>query len=505
VRSSTRAFLVVLAGVAAVACSAILGLEPPPAAPDDAGTADASFDAGGLDAGVFDTGTAPPLCVDLDAGEGGSAYAPLADPPGGWAFFDTATIAARVAQFAGGTFDGRYVYLAPSTNGVVARVDTSAPGGFTLSGSWSTFDTATLPNDAGGPRAYSGAAFDGRYVYFVPHASVATYGGVVARFDSTADFANAASWSTFDMSSLGADGGASPKGFAGATSDGRYLYFVPDVDDGGPNGRVVRFDSTPVDSGAKDAGLLPLPDAGLGDAGLLTLPSLSPFANGNLWSAFDVSTTNDAATGFVGAAFDGTSVYFVPYDNGGPVNGGLSSILARYRTDGGFGAAGSWASLDMTTVNGEAVSFAGAAYDGRYVYFVPHSRGVAVRFDTRAAKFNAQSAWSAYDIGRVAVEAGASLAFYGAAFDGRFVYYVPSAAGFGTVVRYDTLATFGADCAWSSVDLTQVNPDAAGYTGAVFDGEFLYLVPHANGIVARFDAKSPAAMPALPAFHGSFY
>jgi hypothetical protein len=508
VRPSTRALFGVLAGGAAAACSAILSLEPPPPSnPSDAAVApDAP-----AEASVYDAGTVPPVCVGLDAGDGGAAYAPLlADAGGAWTFFDTAAVGTRVGQFAGGVFDGRYVYFAPSSNGVVARVDTTSPAAFTQTLGWSSFDTSTLPNDAGGPRAYSGAAFDGRYVYFVPHAALAAYGGVVARFDTTADFTSASSWSTFDMSSLGADGGPSPKGFAGAASDGRYLYFVPSVDDAGPNGRVVRFDSTPVDSGTKDATAAPLldaalGDAALGDAGAVTVTQSSPFANPSLWSTFDIATTSDAATGFAGAAFDGTSFYFVPFDNGGPVNGGLSSILARYRADAGLAAASSWTSLDMTTVNGEAVSFAGAAYDGHYVYFVPHSRGVALRFDTRSTKFNAQSSWSAYDIGRLAPEAGASLSFYGASFDGRFVYYVPAATGFGTVVRYDTLATFGADCAWSSMDLTQIDPAAAAYTGAVFDGEFVYLVPHGNGVVARFDAKSPGALPALPAFHGSFY
>jgi hypothetical protein len=490
-----RALLVIVAGATAAACSAVLGLEPPP-------TPSAVVDAGfGIDAGGFDAGTVPPVCVALDAAGGGPSYAPLgADAGGSWTFFDTTTIAARVGQFAGGAFDGRYVYFAPSSNGVVARVDTSVAGAFTQSASWSTFDVATLPTDAGGPRAFSGAAFDGRYVYFVPHAPLAAYGDFVARFDSTGDFVSAASWSTFDISSLSADGGPSTKGFAGAVSDGRYLYFVPDADDAGPNGRVVRFDSTPVDAGGKDASTPPPGDAGVGD-----VLAVSPFANPSLWSTFDVAATNDAATGFVGGVFDGTSVFLVPYDNGGPVNAGLSSILARYRADAGFPAPGSWTSLDMTTVNGEAVSFAGAAFDGRYVYFVPHARGVALRFDTRASKISAQSAWSAYDVGRAVSGAGANLAFYGAAFDGRFVYYVPSATGFGTVVRYDTLATFDADCAWSTVDLTQVEAAAAYYIGAVFDGEFLYLVPHANGVVARFDSKRPAGLPALPAFRGSFY
>jgi hypothetical protein len=43
----------------------------------------------------------------------------------------------------------------------------------------------------------------------------------------------------------------------------------------------------------------------------------------------------------------------------------------------------------------------------------------------------------------------------------------------------------------------------------VFDGDYLYLVPNNNGavdgIVARFDARKPPLLPALPDFHGSFF
>lgn len=485
----------VAAAAGAAACSQILNLQPPPT------PSGSTADSGG---GAEDTGAAEasaPLCPALDAGDGGATYASLADS---WTFFDTNTLPtkATAGQFAGGAFDGRYVYFAPSANGLVVRVDTSSSADFTKTAAWSTFDTMTIPGlGASAPRAFAGAAFDGRFVYFVPHAATAAFGGVVARYEVSGEFTSAAAWSTFDMSTLSADGGPSTKGFSGAVSDGRYLYFVPFQNDAGPYGRVVRFDTTPVDAGVS---LLPTLDAGL-DAGPDTgAPSVSTFALPNLWSTFDIASASSAALGFVGGAFDGTWVYFVPDDNGGPVNAGLSAVLARYRADASFAAASNWTSIDMTTMNGLAFGFSGGAFDGRYLYFVPHGRTVALRYDTRAARIDGQTAWSAYDVSRQAPDA-ASVAYYGAAFDGRFVYLVPSAAGFGTVVRYDTLGTFDADCAWSSLDLTQTNPAAAGYTGAVFDGEFLYLLPHANGVVARFDARTPAALPALPAFHGSFY
>jgi hypothetical protein len=51
-------------------------------------------------------------------------------------------------------------------------------------------------------------------------------------------------------------------------------------------------------------------------------------------------------------------------------------------------------------------------------------------------------------------------------------------------------------------DTTKVHPKAAGFGTSVFDGRYLYL---AGGVIARFDAKSPASRPCLPSFFGSFY
>ena len=107
-----------------------------------------------------------------------------------------------------------------------------------------------------------------------------------------------------------------------------------------------------------------------------------------------------------------------------------------------------------------------------------------------------------------------SPTYTGAAFDGRFIYYVPSSSvtsgpkAFSTLLRYDTQSTFTADCAWSSVDLTQV--DAGGVSpvslnGAIFDGQYLYLIPNANGLIARFLARTPGAPPSLPGENGSFW
>lgn len=512
-RTARTALMVALACLASAACSAILDLQPPPT-PAPAGL---SGDDSGLmlEASPGDAGLAV-TCLDLDAadpdGRTGSAatYSALDESgdaaAGPWAFYDLATN--RAAQgFSGGAFDGRYVYLAPDLHSDVTRLDTAADGGFAQPGSWSVFDVASLSDAGAGPSYFSGATFDGRFVYFVPRGATGVPDGRVVRFDSTGTFKDSAAWSTFDTLSLVLDGGAATKGFSGAGFDGRYVYLVPN-NNGSPDGRVVRFDTTVPEAGAPgDAGRADAGDGG--DAGGVSNGGASVFGSPALWSTFDVSSLNPSATGFFGAAFDGTFMYLVGSFNGGVGNAGNSGITARVRVLGGFTNPASWSTFDMTTFNGDAVGFAGAAFDGHYLYFVPCLRGVVLRLDTTSNQPTSVSAWSAYDLSRVVpIPDGGSLTYATAAFDGRFVYLVPSApaaSGFAVVARYDTRSTFNADCAWSTVDLTRLNPGAINYVGAVFDGQYVYLVPHGNGVVARFSAKTPPSRPNLPAFHGSFY
>jgi hypothetical protein len=518
----------VFLGVASVACSAILDLQAPPSpqseSPVDAAapTADAREASTDATEGPTGDGGPPPVCAALDAvGPGADASAKFHaiaggdGGPGSWALFDTMAVGKRAQSFAGGTFDGRYVYFAPATNGVITRLDTAAAGGFQVAASWSTFDIAALPG-ASGAGGFSGAWFDGRYVYFVPHGLGGVQSGLVVRFDATGSFASAASWATFDTSSLDVDGGAATKGFSGAGSDGHYVYFVPN-NDGAPDGRVVRYDASrllsapSLDGGHPDAGDVGTGDAAAGDAGAADAATADAgtlagtFADPSLWATFDVSSTIPGAAGFTGAIFDGRSLYLVPSNNGGLGDNGFSGIAARFKTDAGFASAGSWSALDLTTINGEAVGFSGAAFDGRYLYFVPHLHGIVLRLDTTSSQPTSPSAWSVFDVAPLTPIDAGTPQFAGAAFDGRFVYFVPSTPGFGVVTRYDTLSTFASSCAWSTFDLTQLDPAASFYLGAVFDGQYVYFVPRGGGLVARFDAKTPPSQPNLPAFHGSFY
>lgn len=92
------------------------------------------------------------------------------------------------------------------------RFRPSAP--FALSG----FSSVNSPQ--GG---FDGGAFDGRYVYGSPLSQNA--GATVQRFDSTRPFDDLGAYETFDIQSI--HPGAVR--FHGVISDGRALYFVPEL------------------------------------------------------------------------------------------------------------------------------------------------------------------------------------------------------------------------------------------------------------------------------------
>jgi hypothetical protein len=145
--------------------------------------------------------------------------------------------------------------------GTVARYDTRSNAGIADASSWSFFRATDVDPKAEG---FTGATFDGRYLYFVPFANgVAGYSAFFARYDTHAAFADKRSWLTFDL-------GSGPLGaFAGGAFDGRYVYFPPNGNDG-PGREVARYDT----QGA--------------------------FDTKSSWSVFDTTTIDPNAKGYFG-------------------------------------------------------------------------------------------------------------------------------------------------------------------------------------------------------------
>ncbi|MCZ6680637.1 MAG: DUF2341 domain-containing protein [Candidatus Poribacteria bacterium] len=175
----------------------------------------------------------------------------------------------EVGCFDGGAFDGRYVYFVPLANSVVLRYD--AQMDFDDEASWQAFDANPL-----GMGMCVGAVFDGRFLYFVPYDN-----STVVRYDTEADFYAPDGWSAYDADSTG---GLDTRGYDGGFFDGRYVYFVPFVNDKVFHANWLRYDTQ------------------------------QPFDALDAWEAREVPFVDGVNTvGYNGGAFDGRFFYAAPW------------------------------------------------------------------------------------------------------------------------------------------------------------------------------------------------
>ena len=205
------------------------------------------------------------------------------------------------------------------------------------------------------------------------------------------------------------------------------------------------------------------------------------------FSTYDAGGTDGQPTqGFFGAIFDGRYVYFAPQCN----NEGRHGHALRYDTHQAFGEAEAWQAYDAGITEGlRTTGFYGAVFDGRFVYYIPrfdgeshHSR--VLRLDT-AGEFADAESWSAFDAGR-------PISCQGAAFDGRYVYFAPGMhqqdGPSGCVLRFDSRAPFHHSSSWIWYDVAATDGlDCRCFDGALFDGRHVYFVPLNGGPVVRYD------------------
>lgn len=259
------------------------------------------------------------------------------------------------------------------------------------------------------------------------------------------DMTDKTKWETLDIASL--TGGVT--GFVGGAFDGKYVYFSP-------NQGSVAF------------GLLPRFD------------TTKPFATTS-FEKIDLAQQNASFVGFDGAIYDGKHVYLIPY---------VKHDIVAYDPTLPFAAATSYASFDVVAnVDPNAGAGGTGAFDGKYVYITPYFGGLALRYDT-AATFDAGASYEKYQL-----YAPNTYGYSAANFDGKYIYYTPYAGPTlpqysGLIQRYDTSKAFGQAASWLPYDLTLVDPNAIGFDGAVFDGRYLYLVPHQKTLVLRYDTQA---------------
>lgn len=382
--------------------------------------------------------------------------------------------------FAEMAFDGRYVYFSPDDNGTaphgeVLRYDTQ--GSFTNTASWATFDAGA--NGVGtDPDGFEGPTYDGsRYVYFSQFHNGTAPNAEILRYDTQGTFNTAGSWAAYNPTNNGLTTAA--RGFSNSVFDGRYLYFVPMATSTAYHGRVMRYDTQ------------------------------GSFTTIGSWTSYDPGSSGLGGDpdGYMEAAFDGRYLYFSPYFNGTTFHG----AVLRYDTQASFTTLTSWSQYDpgANGVGTDPDGFAGAIFDGRYVYFVPLFNGSAytgevMRYDTQGS-FTSTSSWTTFDPSSNGLGVTARGYVWGTYDGSRYVYFSPyenSGGKSGAAMRYDTQGAFNSIASWELFDpgANGVGTDPDGYAGALFDGRYVYFSPDHNGTarhgeVMRYDTTRPFAQP----------
>lgn len=545
-RARLLAVAMFLTPLAAMGCAAILGLDDPRVEQHDAST--------GIDGSTGEGGS--PDASDGGANDGWRlpdvtfTFSDFTDKQN-WTAYNLQDISPNAVSYGGGAFDGqRWLYFSPSENAANTQASSQIPllrfdttKDFANKNSWESYDPRTVNSKAKGfgGAVYTFPATGKGHVYYVPfEGSDGLRTGLVLRFDTNAAAFNGTSAVTGESALLAKDleelfPEAGTIGYFGAVYDGtRYAYFVPGL---GGSRMALKLDTT------------------------------QDFRLASAWEVFDTTRISpaDETRGFVGGVFDGQYLYFVPYGRGGFTTG----LAVRLDTKKTFSDPSSWELADMSIILGNnARGFQMGGFDGQYVYYVPTFddvtyHGRVVRFDTKSATFATNSGdggthgWEMFDMvmgGPPIDEAGAPVddggnpidggipglptgspfdprGYSGAAFDGRYMYFVPSYrnpiyAGeidyHGLVAQYDTSKPFKDPSSWKFFDAAQLaptpplSPEAGvnatkpgGFFGAMFDGAYVYFAPSFGPLVVRYLARTPKKDESYPPLshpsRGSFF
>lgn len=287
---------------------------------------------------------------------------------------------------------------------------------------------------------FGGGFTDGRYGYFLPFQNCSGAGSsTLGRVDLQNFTSSGVSW--LDLSTVN----SGLRCYLGGFTDGRYGYLVPFE-----NGKIVRLD----------------------------LQNFS--AAGVSW--LDLTLVNSNLFGFNSGFTDGRYGYLVPYVG---VAGAFSGKVARLDLQNFTTSGVSW--IDLAAVNGGLIGYSKGFTDGRYGYFVPYYNGTSYHGKVARLDLKNFSTTGVRVLDLSAIDINL-IGFIGGFTDGRYAYFAPSNNGTqGKIARVD-LTNF-ANSGVRVLDLTTVDPDLKGFTGAFTDGRFGYFIPYNYGKIARVDLQ----------------
>lgn len=200
---------------------------------------------------------------------------------------------------------------------------------------------------------------------------------------------------------------------------------------------------------------------------------------------YDLLSANASWKSFINCSFDGRYVYYIPFQD---TSAAVS--LIRYDTSLPLAETASWSSVSLSSFDSSWIGYGAAIFDGKYLYMIPYgvtfggtsiATSTVLRYDTNQS-FDSTSSWTGYTLTAVnTLWSG----FTSAVFDGKYLYMMASNDGDliwkGIVVRYDTTLPFNSTASWTSYAVSSHGTDCIGLSSAIFDGRYVYTISIFNG------------------------
>jgi len=366
-------------------------------------------------------------------------------------------------SYGGGTVTaGKYIYYAdtgPEGSGYFIRYDVTSELPWNLGSSWEEVSLASINVCSKTIWEYSGAFFDGRYIYYSPrgydsHYAIYLHKQELVRYDTTKSFTDPDSWETILVETIvphsdclqNGWGAIDPGVFMGVTVNSSYAYYAPYG-----CARFVRYNKS------------------------------QPFTSVGSWETVDHRTIGlDAGWGSLitwgpismGICHDNRYVYYGAY--------GCTSIIVaipffRYDTQGSFTDPDSWEKMDKANVLPQTVDWRqrrvlGCIFDGRYIHYSTDGySNVITRFDTTKS-FTDPDSWETITKVSVGVGTGFEWSDVQSSFTAYKYPYLygtcgsqdPSIAGLQT--RYNTTLPYSSADSWETMQARFVGDPSDHYT-----------------------------------------
>lgn len=314
-------------------------------------------------------------------------------------------------------------------------------------------------------KGFSGAVSDGRWMYYIPMMNHQGFHGQLVRTDTTREFQDPDSWESVDLTSFHPQS----RGFVNGLFDGTYLYLIP-YHHTSHHGLVGRFDTR---------------SESLHEA--------------SAWDYFDLQNSLDRnCRGYVSGTFDGRYLYLSPYQLDWNTTHGHA---VRFDTKGTFTDPASWSLFDMTNLANGAKGYHGALTTRDWILFVPYVRDQKeyhglMSMVKRGDDFSSPESWKTVNLQQFHGEACGYIA--GSPIQNGFVLapYYNGKERHGLAAYCQDPSEIENPDQWQFMDLTNLHPKARGYFGAVLVDEDVVFIPHCrdeqhyNGCLARWKSGS---------------